>query len=471
LPFDQMAVGLLFVALGAVAAFTPAQNDTFWHLRAGAEIWRTGQVPRVDTYSYTAAGAPWLDHEWLSQALLYAVYRAGGMPGLEIGAAALVLATAATVYCLMVGPRLTRFALMAVGLAVSSCAWALRPQMLSLLLLVLLVWLLARGRTLLIPPLFMLWANAHGGVALGGAVLVAATAIALGRALRLRAAPERRRAFALAVALPLSGLAAAATPLGFGIFRFVIASTARSYGAQISEWYPASPDTALGAAFWVVALAFVALLFGRRRALAEGTWADWVICGAALTLLPFAGRSLRNIGPFLTLAIPAASRLLGADFRLGASRGAGPPEPDLPRANLALLAGACLAAILIVPVAWNHASEHLGWRPIGDGALRALRECDGPLYNQYEDGGTLIWFAPDRRVFIDGRQDPYSPAFLREDLAIERGGSYRPTFDHYGIRCAFLAAASKMTAQLRAAGWRERYADGKWSVLVAPDAG
>ena len=73
----------------------PAQNDTFWHLRAGQDIWRTGHVPRVDHDSHRFAGAPWPDHEWLTQALMYLAYRAGGMPGLQSGAAALVLAAAA----------------------------------------------------------------------------------------------------------------------------------------------------------------------------------------------------------------------------------------------------------------------------------------------------------------------------------------------------------------------------------------
>jgi hypothetical protein len=465
LPFDRMAVGLLFVAFGVAAAFTPAQNDTFWHLRAGADIWRSGHVPRIDSYSYTAAGAPWPDHEWLSQALMYAIYRAGGMPGLEIGAAALILATAGVVYRLMIGPRLTRFALLAAGLAVSSCVWTLRPQVLSLLLLALLVWLLVRGWVLLIPALFLVWANAHGGVALGGLVLVVATGAAIGRSLWVRAAADRRRAVALAVVLPLSGLAAAATPLGFGIFHFVIASTARSYDAQISEWYAPRPDTLLGAAFWAVTLGFVVLLIARRRALAAGGWSDWVVVAASLALLPFAARSVRNVGPFLTLATPAASRLLGPEFRFRLFGRPRPPSPDHPRANLHLLAGAWLAAILIVPIGWRAASGHLGWRPIGDGALQAVRACAGPLYNQYDDGGTLIWFVPDKPVFIDGRQDPYPPSFLRQDLAIERGAPYRPTFDRYGIRCAFLPTSSKMTARLRADGWRPRFLDDAWSVL------
>src|SRR6185503_10309788 len=71
--FGALGVGMLFVAFAAVALVMPAQNDTFWHLRAGQDIWRTFAIPRADSYSHTFPGAAWPDHEWLSQALLYAV--------------------------------------------------------------------------------------------------------------------------------------------------------------------------------------------------------------------------------------------------------------------------------------------------------------------------------------------------------------------------------------------------------------
>ena len=69
--FGTMAVGLLFVAFALRAALMPAQNDTFWHLRAGAGHLADDEIPRVDRYSHTFAGAPWPDHEWLAQALMY----------------------------------------------------------------------------------------------------------------------------------------------------------------------------------------------------------------------------------------------------------------------------------------------------------------------------------------------------------------------------------------------------------------
>jgi hypothetical protein len=33
----------------------------------GQTILCTGHIPRFDSYSYSAAGLPWYNHEWLSQ--------------------------------------------------------------------------------------------------------------------------------------------------------------------------------------------------------------------------------------------------------------------------------------------------------------------------------------------------------------------------------------------------------------------
>ncbi len=476
LSFERMAIGLLFVAVAFRALLMPAQNDTFWHLRAGADIWRTGHVALTDSYSFTASGLPWPDHEWLWQVLIYSCHQLGGMPLVSLAAAAFVIGAVLTVYRLMVGPRITRFILMAVGLAPASCVWVLRPQIVTLAALVLLMSLLARERYRLIPPLFIVWANFHGGVMFGGFVLVAALGAAALRWGRARTPVDRRRLVTLALLLPLAGAASCATPLGLGIFGFVWESTSRLSTAQITEWAPTLPNGWLGGTFWMLSLAFVVLLFVRRNRLTSGdagSWPDRVILAAALALFPFAFRSLRNIAPFLLVAVPAASRLLGAEFhfRLPTRATLPSPNPDRPLLNLVLLGCACATLLAVVAVAWSTAPKALNWRPIGIGALAAVRSCDGPLYNRYDDGGYLIWFAPTKRVFVDSRKDPYPLAFVLHAIAVENGEeSYRPSFDRWGIRCAFLPVSSAMALRLRGDGWQSRFHDQAWDVLASPTA-
>jgi hypothetical protein len=474
--FDRMVLGILLVGWGILALLMPAHSDTFWHLRAGADIWRTLHVPQIDSYSHTVAGHPWPDHEGLSQAGMYLCYRLGGMPGLELGAALLVSVAVLLAYRLMVGPLPTRLALMAVPLTVSSLLWVLRPQIVSLSLLLALVWLLARERHRWIPLLFLLWANAHAGVVLGGLVLAVAAGCAALRFLATRQARDRRRLLTLAVVLPLAALASAATPLGFGIYRFVLESTARLRAEHILEWGPPWPTGPFEVTFWLLALGFLGLLIWRRRQLAAAGWADQIVVASAAAVLALAFRSLRNIGPFLTVATPAASRLLGPDFRFRfrpRGRSSSPPvsSPDHPSVNLALLAGVAAAGLALVAFCWKGDAQRLQWHPIPSEAQRAVRGCPGRLYNHYYEGGYLIWFVPEQPVFIDNRQDPYPVSLLAEDMGIERGQPYRPIFERYGIRCAFLSASSKIVPRLRADGWELRFLDPTWAVLAAPGTG
>ena len=467
LSFPGLLVALLFGVVAVAACLMPAQSDTFWHLRAGQEIWQTLRVPLDEHYSFTAAGRPWPNHEWLWQAVSYGLHRAGGMPLLTIGSAAIVVGAFAIVYRLSVGATATRFVLMLLALPLASCVWALRPQIVSLLLLAVLVKLLAQERYRWLPPLFVLWANVHGAVALGGLVLVAAAAAALLRA-RRGDAPDRRRALTLAVLVPVCAAATVLTPMGFGLWRFIGESMARSRQNRIDEWQPAYPTAPLEIVFWVLAATFLVLLWRRGRRLATASWADQVIVAIAVAILPLAFRAVRNVSPFALVALPAAARLLGPDFRLRAKTDA-PADPDHPRLNAAILGLFVLLGIGGVGAAWATGLPRLGWRPVSAGALAAARTCPGPMFNRYNDGGFLIWFVPERPVFIDSRQDPYPTPFLLQALRVEGGEEPpRELFARWGIRCAFVPVESPPHKQLRDARWRPLHVDGKWAVMTVP---
>jgi hypothetical protein len=447
----------------------PAQNDTFWNLRAGADIWRTGHVPRTDSYSHTFFGAPWPDHEWLSQVVMYGAYRLGRMPGLTFAWAVAIWGVIAIVYRLMVGPPRARALPLALGLMIGCCVWSLRPQVMTLLGLAVLAWLLVHERFWILPILFVVWANAHGGVVLGQLALLGAWGAAALRWWRRRERADAHRLRTLSVIVPLVGLAVAATPLGFGIYRFVFASTDRLYAVLITEWFPTWPTDTVGVLFWISTAGLAAALIRRRRALADADWPTWVLVAGVLALVGPAFRASRNVGPFVVLAIPAASRVLGPEFRIPWRRQGRPTDPDRPLVNLAMLLGMGVLATALVVFAWRLPARRLGWHPIPAPALRAIEACPGPLYNHYNSGGYLIWFTPDRPVFVDGRQDPYPVSFLLENLAVElEEKSYREVFARWGIRCAFLDTGSPTVRALAADGWQRRFADADWVVFEAP---
>src|SRR5262249_54868846 len=74
-------IGIQFI----YAMYHPDMNDPdiWWHMRNAQLLIQHHQFPRVDTYSFTAAGHPWIDTEWLSEIPFYVAYRAFGLVGLK----------------------------------------------------------------------------------------------------------------------------------------------------------------------------------------------------------------------------------------------------------------------------------------------------------------------------------------------------------------------------------------------------
>src|SRR5918996_885045 len=56
--------------------------DLWWHLQAGQDIVQSQSIPKVDPYSFTKAGHEWIAHEWLSEVVMYLIYRFSGWGGL-----------------------------------------------------------------------------------------------------------------------------------------------------------------------------------------------------------------------------------------------------------------------------------------------------------------------------------------------------------------------------------------------------
>ncbi|PYV16128.1 MAG: hypothetical protein DMG07_08450, partial [Acidobacteria bacterium] len=171
--------------------------DLWFHLKTGEWIWNGNGIPHVDPFSHSAAGQPWVSHEWLFGILTFAVYRVGGVTGIVIAKAATIAALfglAAWVARLRSArPGMTALALAAVY-PICRFRFTERPDLLSTALA--LGFLLAaeasrrrRAALVLLPAFELLWVNVHGGTALLGWAL--AGAILADRAWQLARAGAR----------------------------------------------------------------------------------------------------------------------------------------------------------------------------------------------------------------------------------------------------------------------------------------
>ena len=76
---------LPFVSAFYFFSFITADPDLWGHIKFGQDLWETKLLPEVDSYSYTAAGNEWINHELLSELLMYSVFNIFGSAGLLIG--------------------------------------------------------------------------------------------------------------------------------------------------------------------------------------------------------------------------------------------------------------------------------------------------------------------------------------------------------------------------------------------------
>ena len=453
---ERLLVCLFFVLVWTSAALMAPQSDTWWQLRAGQDFWRDGAVPLVESYSHTVNGRFWMNHEWLTHAVFYGLYSIGGLPLLTAAAATVCTAALVLTWSLMSGPTMIRLGLIALSILTFARGWSPRPYIFTMLLLGLTAKLLLSNRSWWLPLVFVIWANLHGGFTMGIA-LVGASAIA--------AVPDGR--VAVQRRLVLLGcclIASLVTPLGWTFYAELPGSLARLKTYQISEWQNPTLDNPSLHAFWI-ALPVLVIATARRWREILAKADDRLVVVAAFVFIPFALSYVRSVTPFLVLALPAISRALPM----------GLPErtteaPVRTPVYAGILGTAVIVALSVTGGAWATPWKKLHWEPLPRDAMGAIDACEGRLYNSYNDGGYLIWFMPERQVFLDSRQDPYPVDLVMRDIRARHHGEYTDTFERYQIRCALVRPTDEVLAErLEDDGWLARYRDDDWIVFEAND--
>src|SRR5438045_3588245 len=77
----MLVIGIVYI----FALYRPDMNDPdiWWHMRNAQYLFQHHQFPRFDMYSFTVAGHPWVNHEWLSEVPYYLAYRVFGLAAIK----------------------------------------------------------------------------------------------------------------------------------------------------------------------------------------------------------------------------------------------------------------------------------------------------------------------------------------------------------------------------------------------------
>jgi len=229
---EHLWLGLpVFAVLWKTFLFPLPLLDFWWHLKTGQVIATTGSIPRVDLFSFTAAGKPFVFQNWLAELLYYIVYGAGGFPLLVFFNALMATAAFLFVYhlCLEATDKVRIAAFVAFLAAIGNYS-SIRPQTFSFFMFAAYSWVLSgyrfRRRDALwtLPVLMVFWVNLHGAFVLGLGLV--AIYIATESCRRL-IDPQRRDALTpaelrkLIVVLLLCGLATLMNPETYKVYHYV----------------------------------------------------------------------------------------------------------------------------------------------------------------------------------------------------------------------------------------------------------
>ena len=64
----MMCMFLLVLLIFGFSTRHLAEPDIWWHLRNASNLLEHNSLSGIDTYTFTAAGSPWISFEWLSEA-------------------------------------------------------------------------------------------------------------------------------------------------------------------------------------------------------------------------------------------------------------------------------------------------------------------------------------------------------------------------------------------------------------------
>ena len=457
--FPVVLVVLVLTVEFTMAHGSVADPDIWWHLHNAQYLMQHHQLPRHDMYSFTVPGAPWINHEWLSELPYYFAWRTLGLPGID----ALTLLVLAVIflgilYLSYQESGKIKAAVAATSYAIFLATVSFGPRtilfgylyMVALLIILQHMRLKGRAPLWLIPPLFCLWANSHGSWSLGLIIFSTVIASGLVRGEWGRVIAERwtgSQLRSLLAAWIASVAALFVNPFGYRLvfYPLDLAFRQKLNIEHVAEWVSVNFHDTRGKVVLVLLMALLvsALLRGCRWTLAE------------LCILLFALYSGLTYVRFLFLVAIVTAPLLAKllDF-VPPYR----PEIDTPVVN------ACAILLMIAGMVhyWPTSAElqRKVNEQFPEQALAYLKAHppDGPVLNFYLWGGYMNWYNPEIKVFVDSRVDIFEYAgVLKDYLDLLSLSQPKPILEKYKIRYVLFPLSEPLTYVLEH--------DPEWKVL------
>ncbi len=440
---------LLIVILTFAYSFTPirSSNDVWWHLKSGKYIIEHNvHLPENDVFTYTGENFRWINHEWLTQVLMYGAYMWGNERKFEglrtvIFCKTLLLIASFLIVFLTAYRRSSDFYLSVffslIAAAVARRTFFPRPPVFTYLFFALFLFLIYEYRAAKIKSLpfaaislllMVLWVNLHGGFVIGLVVFAFFLIDSLFNP-TLRETVEERNRVRLNLALLFLGLIIASLINPYGIHTHLL--TFKVMGK--TNLVRIIPELRSPEFFFVRAYEFLILFFLAGFMLLKRRVPSFFELAMLLFFLHQSINHVRHLPLFAIASAPFAAWLgvtLARDFKI-------------PKSFVAIIAS-LLTLLFTIDGVFHHREEksyfERNFELINGTAY--IREnypteaCDfiitnnfnGHMFNQINFAGYIIWrLSPERhKVFTDSRYDIWGDTFLWDEKYIEGGVTRNP---------------------------------------------
>jgi hypothetical protein len=370
-----------------------------------------------------------------------------------------------------------------------SCSWIARPNLFTMLFVMLTARLVEQfhiggcswRRLLWLLPLFALWANMHGGFLAGFLILIPAMCAEAFLSLVYRTVEKRQAARRRAgILLLLTGgcfLATLLNPYGWALYPWVLKLLGNSYFMSLNEEWKPPPLTNIGAVQYAplfVLFPLVVLLSRRRPNLVElalaGGWMVLALKGFrylpiwVLIVVPLMARVSYGI-PWVASIVN--KHLISADpaslfFK---REGRTPWGVWSLAAAVLLLCGSRLVegrfAALLPEVVDTAALDK----------VLELRKDNEVVFHSYNWGGYLTWYGwPGLRTWIDDRNEAQGEQHTKDTLAICEAAKsdWEKEFAKANVWYVCIESDSPLVQQLvdRPDDWKQCYEDAHAVIFV-----
>ena len=411
-PLDKIFSAGLLLCATLLVIFPFFDFDIYWHLANGREMLAQGRIINEEIFSYTRAGTPFSNHEWLAQILLYGVYEVAGDVGLNLFKLSIATGIVTLLFRTgrMLGASLLLAALLsAVAILIAAERYLVRPELFSLLGVALLGYILNGYRInklssvalRWLPVIMVLWDWLHGAVY--GVVLLSIWAFCenvkywFSRQVSLpgfTALPgERLKDLNFWLAITLAAMMI--NPWGLLSYDIFVQFINGNPLVQVVEEFRA--------ATWVEHYPFWIVL-GITLAAALLSWreVDFTALLVVVVFATLAMRYRRAISEFGIVVVPLLAMLLPALTR----RWIGPGAQRTAQMTMVLSVVAVVAytgrAKFFEPDGLLQFGFGTKTQEYPEGALRFIQTLNlqGNLYNSGSLGGYLAFFiTPERKIF------------------------------------------------------------------------